>query len=502
MLQKSKNKYPYQLILVEFGIYIFSILAFIFITRLIFTINKKLPDNILMAIYISIFILSLGGLSLFLFCDYKYNQLKIKKIFIIIFFAILISNIISTCCLSSVVNLPYNATLIITASDRLYSFLYGIILGLLPFLGFYALPRKFRHKEYIELLLILVLIVVSISFICGLILDFQNYTQTIKSKFGDMTHPCTSFFAQKNMYGRFIFCGIVAAIFLHIYTNKWYWLLFLIPFMGAEVFSFAKMPLFISILLLIAYLIIRLIPIIKKSKDNSVIFLSLIGALCVFATIISVFIAYSETGILYSVKKALINFGSTASSTIKTRLVIWDCTFKIMKPFQYIFGFSYALFGSAIHNVYDTRHLEETTHIWTAHNSFIEMIAEGGVIYLLINLLMFYWIIKASIKVIKTRKYLGTTNIVIVTLLLIQGITDSLMIFNEGDYLLISTLIIIPVMAEYYNHFDNDENKIRTKMIKDSKLIAKQNYKSKILRLNQKIFIKATNLMKMEYKEK
>lgn len=505
-IANKKQHFQYQILIVDALIYLLTIsISLFFFTKTMFFNTSKTPEHIALAIFLPSFILIATIIIATLTIEKKYNHFEFRKLYLILGAIIALINIIAICVLPSEISLPYcTEKFLITGIDRLYGILYGFIIAFLPLLFFYVLPRRFTNRKYLKVFLIFLLCVIFLSIIISFIKDFNCYYLTIKSKFADISHPVTSIFVHKNFFASFLLAGIILSIWLHVLYKNWRWLLAIIPLFIVQIFTFAKMTIFVSFILILAYLIYRIILCAKKNRDNLVI-TSLISAfLIIFITTFAILIYNSQSGILFNIKKAINSVLESAKSTLSSRLIIWDDVFKILMPFQYIFGFGFALVGNAIQATYahDPRLPEDPSAIIHAHNSGVEMIAEGGIIYLLLNIFLYAYLIYIATKLRKQNNQILPITIIFIAIMLIQGITEPIFILGENFNIVFSIVIIVPVMSEYYRLIDESEMQNHKEIANKIKQMKNEKFTNLFLKINQKFYLIASRDIKKDSKIK
>ena len=398
-MKKSNLKFPIVIndILLALVI-LFSLVFFTFdLSFRYFNITDIAIKATLMSL---VFLGFIASFSAYLFIEYRYNHLTFKNIFFYIGGAIILLNLIAIACLPNMQTLPHGGILEILPLDRIYYLLSGITLSAIPVTFFYLLPRRINNRKYIDITLIIIILITALCIVVSFFTDYQNYIKIFS--FEDIDVGLASMFGAKNVFAKVLLTGVVATTFLHFRTKNWKWLLILIPFGFILLLSAGKMAIFLGALYLLNYLIIHLVLLAKKSRDNLVIISLISGFVILFGAYVATMMAISTDGILFSIKKVILNAFDNLKITFASRELIWTCSFALLAPYQYIFGVGLNAFGLALHITY-TPITTWDKNIYAAHNAGIEIIGRGGVLLLLIYLFLYAYLFYLSAKIYKKK---------------------------------------------------------------------------------------------------
>ena len=491
-MEKAQNKPSYRLLIID-------VFAFIFLglCAAIIQLNAwkttGVNDSLLLGLAVPTFTFLLVGIILYLFAEYKYNHLKLKNIFLCFAVIIAISNIIAVIALPNEVMLPNGGeTLVITPMFRIYSLLVGFALGLAPFLCFYVIPKKILNRRYMNIILYIVLGMALGTILLSFVVEPQSYAGMFMSHFTDIEkYALHSICGHKNYFAQILMFGMMASILLRIRKKNALWSLAIIPLYLFTLLTYSKVIIVVETLIVVIYLIIRLIMICKRNRDNLVITLLLSGFVVILLPLFITGIVRSESGILFDIKNMFIKFGDSAKTTFESRVIIWTCAFQLLKPYQYIFGFGVTTFGYALHNTYApvAPAWENIDAIYHSHNAFVEMIGGGGVILLGIYLFIYIYFIYITLKLRKKTPYLSMAALIFTILSLFVSMVEPIYIGGVSGSLYLDMVIVLPIMSEYYLLIDKDECKVRKEIIDQAKTIKKVNFNNKLLSLNKKRLI-------------
>ena len=426
-------------------------------------------------LYMSLFIFTIASFIFYSFVEYKYNRLKLKNVLLYLGAVITLLNILAVALLPNQITI-LDKTLSITPLERTEYLLCGIPFGLFPFAYFYLFPRKILNHHHLNIALMLMLGFVLCTIVASPILDWKHMING---------EPIGSFLFSKTNFGLILAMGIFVSITLRIQTKKWWWTLFIIPIYIFLILTRAKVSLVAGTLAILIYLIIRLVQICKKSKDNLVIVISIVGFCLLLLPLFIVGVIKSESGILGAIHNYFVKALDTAKETIATRVLLWQSTLKLVSSYRIIFGYGVCSFGPVLNLLYSQVCPEWDRHIGSAHNGAMEILGKGGIILLLIWIALYVYLIKITIKMYKKNYWLSISTLIFVGLSLLISTFEwtSLGLSNE---IFPNLVIITPIMSEYYMFMDKDEQAIRKDIVDNVKVIKKKQYKSKLLTLNKK----------------
>lgn len=489
MKTKVKKSQQPQILIAEIFIVLITCLAF-FLLNSQYVLHIGGSENLLLGLMLPCFLFLATVFGMHIYIEHKYNRLKLKNIFLLLGAIIFLLNFIAIMALPSDVILPYaKEPMHISSIMRFYYILSGLGLAVLPYIFFYLIPRRILHRRYLDIVLFVIVFAAILFIILSFILESNVYITIIKNRFKDVDmNGVKSIFNHKNVFGRFLFFAMMAIILLHVRKHKWTWLLLLIPCYIVLLFSMAKTTILVATIMLLAYLIVRLILLMKKSRNNCIIISSILAFVAIMIAIMVPIIVNANSGVLYNLKNIINKILEGARNTYESRRVIWDCAFKLLAPYQYIFGFGISSFGNALHISYSALPLpewENIDHIYDAHNYGISLIGKGGVLLLAIYAFLNIYVIYIAIKMRKKTPLLSTMTIIFLVCYLIEGIFESngICYLNEDNFA--SFILVTPILSEYHLCHNKDSIKHRQDIVKASKKASDIN-SSLYARLNAK----------------
>ncbi len=279
------------------------------------------------------------------------------------------------------------------------------------------------------------------SIISSYFIDNVRYIEFIKklsspSELYD--YAIFSFFAYRNSYGFVLFLGLIASLFLHSRRHKYYWFIVFGFIYLNLIFTLCKTALILGLLFLLLYLCIRFILSFKENKKRNIIVFLIITTLCLAGLItFTTIITHNDI-----IKDAIFNTG-----TISYRKVIWHNCLSILNSTSYLFGAGFHIFGDIlfIFNTSDpvTYHHNDTPF---AHNGYLELLGNGGIIFLLVFALILIYTISQYFKRYKNNKQLSLFELSLICVCLIYMILESgtFILSYNIDNAYLSLLILMP----------------------------------------------------------
>ncbi len=325
-----------------------------------------------------------------------------------------------------------------------------ICLLLLSFIIIDIIPKMFK-VQILYVFSFACLLFVLVSIIGSYIVDNVRYIDFVKhlsspSELYDYT--TFSFYAYRNSYGFILFLGLVASLFLHLRRHKYYWFVVYGFIYLNLIFTLCKTALILGMFLLLLYLVIRFILSYKNNKKRNMIALIVITSICLISLISVIALINCNE----SIKNAFFDTG-----TISYRKVIWHNCISILNSTSYVLGAGFHLFGDIlfIFNTSDptTYHHNDTPF---AHNGFLELMGNGGIVFLLAFALILIYVISRYIKKYKENKQLCLFefSLIFVCLIYMQFESGTFILPYNIDSSYLSLIILMPAFTKNDWRFD------------------------------------------------
>ena len=302
-----------------------------------------------------------------------------------------------------------NITMTISPTHYIF-FVFDIIsIVMLIYIGLFILPKRFGNITFIKYLGYAVIGLSIIVIFYSYIAEHANYIPFLKALFaGNITdgepgsvyeYAVKSFIIHRNAFGMMMLIAIIMCFINHSIENKWFYFPLAFYFLISEVFSFCKTSLLISVLIIIIYVFYRLIYTYKKyPKRNKIILICLLSAavLVVGLTFLSYVTKGKILGKLYSMISSILG-----GNTIDTRFYIWTNSYQLLNqsPLYYFTGRGFGLLNLMLlpMNIANG----DTPMAFPTHSGWINLLAEGGIFYLLAYILLLGYYVYVSVRCFK-----------------------------------------------------------------------------------------------------
>lgn len=304
-------------------------------------------------------------------------------------------------------------------------------------------------QRFVKHICYLALIVIPIFIIYSYIKEFSSYINLFKGLFnGDAyAYAVASAFKSKNNYAYILNIGIIASILLHHSNKKRYWFIVMAFLYINLCFTLSKLMIAVDFILINAYLLYHFFLSYKENKKRNIIALcSVVGAYLLVFIILLIILA--ATGKLASFFEIITS--TKGQDTLETRKWIWDKSGLVLSHFNYFTGAGFNLYGDLLfnYNINDwaTRAINETR---SAHNGFIQLIGDGGILMLLAFLFISIILVITAVKNYKNNKEVVTISLFIFLVTLVCMIFESceLILPRSIEYGTISAMVFIPILA-------------------------------------------------------
>ncbi len=413
-----------------------------------------------------LFIGLIGILVSYLYLEKKYNGFSLSKVeiifagFVLFLIATNIALILSSpeasiCQFTATSGIIYYAISELTFSMRFYYCLASILAFSIPFILVFVLPRKFFTFKQYDFMYYLILLVAAFSIIFSLVFEFGNYLNffTKLNSLESSEYAVHSFLFNRNIYGLFLFISVFACAYLNSQKPHWYYYVFMILLFTFMFFTLVKTTLALCGVFLLVYTIYRLFITLKFNKTRNItllfiILLCFLGALALF--VISNFVDIPFLLKVNSfVKKIFINIGE---STISSRIIIWQyCLMIVGDPLHAIFGRGIGVFEYNLYSITssDPNVMDVTSY---AHNSILDLLGKGGIIYVLFYLALLIYGFYCLYKMRKFNKSLAFTNTLFAILILVAGMIECWYFFSYNiSNIVLTVLVFLPAFSYAYH---------------------------------------------------
>ena len=294
-----------------------------------------------------------------------------------------------------------------TLSDTHIMFFTSDIIAILLFvyISIFILPKRFSSVWPIKIF------GYAIFFLCFTLTIHSYFIETAKypaffkallecDEAGLGSNSTYSVILNQNSLGMVLLVGIIFCLINHsLSKHRWFYFPMAIYFHLNMIFTFCRTALAISIVLFFIYVYYVLIHTIKKNPSLNAFFLTFITLYLLGMTTMILLSILSEGKYIpyfYNLYKIFAN-----DSSMKSREVIWNNTYQIISqtlPLSLIFGRG---FGTMNEMVLAMNGFKK--YMFPTHNGYLNLLAEGGLIYLLSYLVLLGYIVSIIVKNYKTN---------------------------------------------------------------------------------------------------
>lgn len=283
----------------------------------------------------------------------------------------------------------------------LYFAMYITLILVFIYIGFFVFPKRFTGVTFIKYLTFGFYIFLAILIISGYITEHDKYVPFINSLLtgdkGAITeYAVFSFIIHRNAYGMCMLMGIIFSIFNHALDKKW-WYYLIIGFLYVNMFfSWSISSLAIGFVLIALYVLFRLIFTFKEHKKRNSIILISIGGIAVIGLGLVAIAYLSEgkyLGFIYSIINGVLGGGSTISS----RTFIWDNIFLLLRDGWWLIGRGFGMFNVGLMPM----NIVNGDPVFPAHSSYLNVLVEGGIVYLFVYLAYLAYLVYIIYKCFK-----------------------------------------------------------------------------------------------------
>lgn len=355
-------------------------------------------------VYIIFFIISLISWAFYIYLEYKEGNKPNKWITFIFLFLIIYSNIVifiqPTHFVEDVV-----CRIVNEANERLYP---GIVIGnvvtieinydiyhymffsmyitlvlAFMYIGLFMFPKRFKSIAFIRYLTYAFYAFLAALILYGYLTEYDKYIPFLQDLFSGnkesiSSNAVFSFIIHRNAYGMCMLMGIIFSYINHSIEKKW-WYYLIIGFLFINLFfSWCITALAIALILTAVYVIYRLIVTFKEhQKRNTTIFI--IAGSVVIIAIGAVGVSLITKGEILGKVYQLIEGISGGGSTISSRAIIWNNIYQMLDHGWWLVGRGFGMLNVSLYEMNKVN----GDFVFPAHSSYLNLLGEGGIIYIL-----------------------------------------------------------------------------------------------------------------------
>ena len=371
-----------------------------------------------------------------------------------------------------------SGTFYVSTTERVYFILFAAINLFMVYVALVILPKSIHFRKIIYIFYFLLLAYTTSLFIYSLITEMDayiNFFTTFFDKAMNVSPVPKSYLGNRNFLGWVYFFTIAFSLMMHAISKKWYHYLIGSVVFIASVPVLSKTNILSAGVLILGYLLYRYIVTLREHKiRNTITFLIVGGITTWFAlSIILSFAIESESQYLVFFKKlALTAIGFDEELDVATfthRTYLWKIWVKLMNEGNYWFtGAGYGYFNILFRDYSAMCLGHEATDM--PHNGFMQIIGEGGILYLVFFALLLVQLIRAAIQVRKVNRTISFITIMLIISYFFHMVFEAsaLLTFSRRNIegVMFTLLVTVPLLSEQYklNHKDEIDDVILDSM--------------------------------------
>lgn len=311
---------------------------------------------------------------------------------------------------------------------------------------FFILIKNIGTYRRIKWVYIAFVIVGIVAIIYSYIFEFKTYVGFFSGNpYGERA---SSFFWNTNMFAATLYFATLGAIMLNTIKKHIIWYIAIILFFLQTFLSISSLSIISEFIIVIVYLFSEIVFSFKNHPKRSgiltVVYILGISTAIIFVLVIKNF----DNGVGLLIRRVYDEIFGNENIT-NNRTMIWNvlCDYQVKHPLNFIFGNGLGLSSEKIKYIFQTNN--GLIRISSAHNGFVQVFFNFGIIGVLVCLLFYFFFIRSFFKVYKFDKRLALFNILIGVSLLGYAIGESIISFNpKAQSIIIGSLFYLPIIIE------------------------------------------------------
>ena len=298
-----------------------------------------------------------------------------------------------------------NALLIVTPTHKFVFVNEMVGVGMFTYIGLFIFPRRFKNTNFLEYFGYALYALIFVMTIYSYIAEFNIYSDFVKWIIGVdrskelMELRVKSFVIHPNAFGMICMLGIIYCC-IHQSIKPRLWIYFLMGyFFISMIFSLCKTGLLLSALVILAWYIYRLVRTYKEHQlRNKIAIFASIGVALILLVIVG--LPYLTKGKIFGKIYQIIASATGEGLSMKMRSYIWDNCWLLLKDGWWLIGRG---FGTVNLELWPLNVISHEEHVFPTHSSFMNMLAEGGIIFLLAYFAFIIYVCYVSFKAYKKK---------------------------------------------------------------------------------------------------
>lgn len=275
--------------------------------------------------------------------------------------------------------------------------------GFFIYVGVSLFPKRFKNVKFLEYVGYALYALVFVMIFYSYITEYQTYIAFIKYLTGAdrsveiMYLRVQSFILHPNAFGMVCMLGIIFCFINQSIRPKLFNYIFAGYFFISMIFSLCKTGLLLSALIILAWYIYRLVVTYKEHKKRNKIAIIVSASIILVAAVV-IGVPYLTKGKVFGKIYELIKSVTGEGLSMKLRGYIWDNCYLLVKDGWWLIGRGFGVINLFLKPMNLVSHEEV---VFPTHSSFLNMLCEGGILFLLAY---FAFIIYVAFVIVKSYK--------------------------------------------------------------------------------------------------
>lgn len=340
-----------------------------------------------------------------------------------------------------------------THYDQIEALIYILLTALCVYLFMVLVPRKFYSLRQLRYFFVIFLIFVFFSYAYSLIVEFDKYAAAFQNGFSINSITAGSFFTNVNVFGLFSLMGMFIVAYLYTQRHRFFYHFFFPIMLFFAFASSSQLCVIIGVAFyLLFYVAIFFTSFNQKTLKRNIIILSVVSSLLLIGIVAFVTCYF----LIPSVSEWFNDSMSFIHNRLfnDTRVTIWR------KVGDLLSGSIYLIFGRGIRYFnyllsYSYGSIRATP--W-AHNGFLEVLGQGGIIWLTLYIIFYLYVFYVIIRFFAINKRLAAISLIIFLSITVHSVFESTYFFDVSTKgLAINFIVLVPVLGAYYHARNREE---------------------------------------------
>ena len=352
------------------------------------------PSVVALPLWLGIicFIIMIGSWGVYLYLELYKRKTEFNKYIAFAFIGIVLLNVLAILVQPSnsvenviirineneaLVGTSMAANLVVTGTHKFIFISEYIGTGLFLYIALFLFSKRITNIKFIEYLGYALFGLIFVMIIYSYITEGYKYVLGIDREH-DLANEFSviSFVIHKNAFGMICMLGIVFCLINQSIKPRWFYYPLVAYFFISMIFSMCKTGMLLSLAILFIYFIYRLVVTYKEhQKRNKITFIVL--AAVVFLGFVFVGIPYLTKGKIFGKIYAIIESLTKGGLSMDNRACIWDNTFQLLQHGWWLIGRG---FGTVNLQLWPMNIISHGENVFPTHSSFLNMLAQGGII--------------------------------------------------------------------------------------------------------------------------